>query len=202
MALKCAPIVFASSEFPFFKKNALGRDVEANEMYMKQQAVVSNCLQPHELQPARFLCPWNFPGKNTRVGCHFPLQGIFPIQGWNPCLLNIEQADSLPTEPPGKPRSKYEFLLFLYFLYSVSKIVCFHSLNSSDSVPRDHSPPQHTHTHTQTHGGRACDCTHVFVYTNGLQFEVTFSFLGRLGQREDMLVYEERAAFLDSIVKI
>ena len=35
MALKCAPIVFASSEFPFFKKNALGRDVEANEMYMK-----------------------------------------------------------------------------------------------------------------------------------------------------------------------
>ena len=28
----------------------------------------------------RLLCPWNFPGKNTGVGCHFLLQGIFPIQ--------------------------------------------------------------------------------------------------------------------------
>ena len=28
------------------------------------------------LQPARLLCPWDFPGKNTGVGCHFLLQGI------------------------------------------------------------------------------------------------------------------------------
>ena len=35
-------------------------------------------LQPHGLQPARPLCPWDFPGKNTGVGCHAPLQGIFP----------------------------------------------------------------------------------------------------------------------------
>ena len=26
------------------------------------------------LQPTRFLCPWNFPGKNTGVGCHFLFQ--------------------------------------------------------------------------------------------------------------------------------
>ena len=25
----------------------------------------------------QFLCPWDFPGKNTEVGCHFLLQGIF-----------------------------------------------------------------------------------------------------------------------------
>ena len=30
--------------------------------------------------PARFLCPWDSPGKNTGVGCHFLLQGIFPAQ--------------------------------------------------------------------------------------------------------------------------
>ena len=30
-------------------------------------------LQPHGLQPARLLCPWNFPGKDTGVGCHFLL---------------------------------------------------------------------------------------------------------------------------------
>ena len=28
--------------------------------------------------------PWDFPGKNTGVGCHALLQGIFPVQGANP----------------------------------------------------------------------------------------------------------------------
>ena len=42
---------------------------------------------------------WDSPGKKTRVGCHVLLQGIFPTQGLNPGLL---QADSLPSEPPGK----------------------------------------------------------------------------------------------------
>ena len=32
-------------------------------------------------------CPWDFPGKNIGEGCHFLLQGIFPTQGLNPCLL-------------------------------------------------------------------------------------------------------------------
>ena len=36
--------------------------------------------------PARFLCSWNSPGKNTGVGCHFLLQGIFSIQELNPRL--------------------------------------------------------------------------------------------------------------------
>ena len=33
--------------------------------------------------PTRFLHPWDFPGKNTRVGCHLVLQGTFPTQGWS-----------------------------------------------------------------------------------------------------------------------
>ena len=41
------------------------------------------------------LCPWDFPGKNTGVGCDFLLQGIFQTQGSNLCLLHW-QADSLP----------------------------------------------------------------------------------------------------------
>ena len=44
-------------------------------------------LQPHGPQPSGLHCTWNFPGKNTRVGCHFLLQGIFQIQVLNPCLL-------------------------------------------------------------------------------------------------------------------
>ena len=55
---------------------------------------MSNSLQPHRLQPARLLRPWDFPDKNTGVGCHFLLQGIFLNQGSNPYLLHW-QADSL-----------------------------------------------------------------------------------------------------------
>ena len=33
------------------------------------------------------LRPWDSPGKNTGVGCHAFFQGIFPTQGWNPCIL-------------------------------------------------------------------------------------------------------------------
>ena len=51
------------------------------------------------------LCPWDSPGKNTGVGCHPLLQGIFPTQESNPCLLGLLhwQAGPLPLVPPGKP---------------------------------------------------------------------------------------------------
>ena len=54
-------------------------------------------------QPCQTLCdpmvcslrgssiPWDFPGKNTGVGCHFLLQGIFPTQGLNPDLPHCRQ---------------------------------------------------------------------------------------------------------------
>ena len=35
-------------------------------------------LQPHGLQPARLLCPWDSPGKNTGVGCH----SLLPSRGY------------------------------------------------------------------------------------------------------------------------
>ena len=65
---------------------------------------LSDCLLPHELQPARLLYPWDSPGKNTGVGCHFLLQGIFPTQRSNLSLLHLLhwQVDSLPLVP-GKP---------------------------------------------------------------------------------------------------
>ena len=37
------------------------------------------------------LCPWNSSGKNTGVGSHSLLQGIFLIHGLNPCLLHCRQ---------------------------------------------------------------------------------------------------------------
>ena len=52
---------------------------------------MSDSLWPHGLQPARLLCPWNSPGKNTGVGCHSLLQGIFPTQGSSSRLLHCRQ---------------------------------------------------------------------------------------------------------------
>ena len=44
------------------------------------------CATPWTLQPIRLLCPWDSPGKNTGMGCHALLQGIFLTQGLNPRL--------------------------------------------------------------------------------------------------------------------
>ena len=77
--------------------------------------VVSDSLQLLGLQPARFLCPYNFPGKNSGVGCHFLLQGIFPTQGLNPgvlCLLHCCRI--LPPEPSVKPVT-YGYGYFHFF---------------------------------------------------------------------------------------
>ena len=63
-------------------------------------------LWPHRLLPARLLHPWDSPGKNTRVGCHSLLQGMFPTQGSNPCLLRW-WADSLPLSRLGSPWCLY-----------------------------------------------------------------------------------------------
>ena len=61
---------------------------------------VFNSLQP--MEPTRLLRPWDFPGKNTGVVCHVPLQGIFLTQRSNLCLLHW-QADSLPLSHLGSP---------------------------------------------------------------------------------------------------
>ena len=52
----------------------------------------------------RLLCPWNFPVKNTGVGCHCLLQGIFPTQGSNLSLSGLRHDHTLITvcSPPQK----------------------------------------------------------------------------------------------------
>ena len=45
--------------------------------------VMSYSLRLQGLLPARLLCPWDSPGENIGVDCHFLLLGIFPVQGSN-----------------------------------------------------------------------------------------------------------------------
>ena len=68
-------------------------------------SVIPNSLQLPGLYPSMLLCPRDFPGKNTGVGCHFFLPRIFPTQGSNPCLLHW-QVDSLPLTHQGSQRVK------------------------------------------------------------------------------------------------
>ena len=61
---------------------------------------------PHGLWPTRLLSPWDSPGKNTGVGGHVCLQGIFQTQGSNLCLLHW-QVGSLPLSHLGSPLPVY-----------------------------------------------------------------------------------------------
>ena len=90
--------------------------------------VVSDSLRPHGLQPIRLICPWDTPGKNFGVGCHFLLQGIFLTQGSNPhhlCLLHW-QAGSLLLVPPEKPWQQHWILTSIVALLSVGACASLH----------------------------------------------------------------------------
>ena len=44
--------------------------MQESKKWKWSRSVVPNPQQPHRLQPSRLLRPWDFPGKNTGVGCH------------------------------------------------------------------------------------------------------------------------------------
>ena len=75
---------------------------------LKRGRLWTACAPPHTREhvssvvsdslPTRLLCLWDYQGKNTAVGCHALLQGIFLTQETNLCLLWLLhwQVDSLP----------------------------------------------------------------------------------------------------------
>ena len=88
---------------------------------------------PTDNSPTRLLYPWDSPGKNTGVGCHFFFQGIFLTQGSNPyllCLL-LWKVDSFPRAPPGKPFgiighfkfSHYFKIIFQFYIFKYCLVV-------------------------------------------------------------------------------
>ena len=100
--------------------------------YLRAHSVTSvtpDSLGLYELLPAKLLCSWDAPGKNTGVGCHALLQGIFSTQGLNlgllclrPCrqiLYHWATRDQtcklgvLTAEPPGNSQSS----VIMYILW-------------------------------------------------------------------------------------
>ena len=55
---------------------------------------------PWTVACTRLLCPWDFLGKSTGVGCYFLPQGIFPDPGIEPRSPAL-YTDALPSEPQG-----------------------------------------------------------------------------------------------------
>ena len=66
--------------------------------------VLSDSLQPHGLQPARFLYPWGFSRQEYWSGLPCPPPGNLSNPSIELRSLAL-QADSLPSEPPGKPKN-------------------------------------------------------------------------------------------------
>ena len=111
----CADRSLVPKKVPtIYIKSCLGREKRDIHKYMYTYclvtSVVSDSVQPYGLQLVRLLCPCNSLGKKTGVDCHFFPQGIKP--GF-PTL----QADSLLSEPLGKPR--IYFASWLLVLISV-----------------------------------------------------------------------------------
>ena len=70
-------------------------------LLLLSRSVVSDSLQPHGPQPARFLCPWDFPGKNLEWVAISLSRGY----SWPGELTHVSclAGEFLTTEPPGKP---------------------------------------------------------------------------------------------------
>ena len=67
-------------------------------------SVISDSLQPHGLWPTRLLCPWGFSRQEHSSGLPCPSPGDLPKPGTEPRCPAL-QADSLLSEPPGKPKN-------------------------------------------------------------------------------------------------
>ena len=112
-------------------------------------SVMTKSLRPHGLQLTRLLYPWDSPGKNTGVSCHFLLQGIFLTQELNPHLLCPKMVGGFfTTEPLGKllhlntVQFKYIFTIHIY----THNFVYIHI---------------HMHVYVYTH---VCVCVYIYIY--------------------------------------
>ena len=64
-------------------------------------SVMSDSVRPHRCQPTRLRCPWDSPGKNTGVGCHFLLQCTKVKSESEVTQLCPTLSDPMDCSPPG-----------------------------------------------------------------------------------------------------
>ena len=75
-------------------------------------SVVSDSVRTHRRQPTRYPCPWDSPGKNTGVGCHFLLQCMTvksPSDGARSCTTLSDPRTAAYQAPPSIGFSRQEY---------------------------------------------------------------------------------------------
>ena len=77
MAAHQAPLSLGFSRQEHWSGLPFPSPVHESEKWKWSRSVMSDSSRPHGLQPTRLLCPWDFLGKNTGVGCHCFLWGIY-----------------------------------------------------------------------------------------------------------------------------
>ena len=88
---------------------------------------MSDCLLLYRLRHVSLLCPWESPGKNTGVGYHSLLQGIFPTQGLNLhllCLLHWQASSLLLVLP--------RIYIIMHIVFVVQLLSCVRLYNPMD----------------------------------------------------------------------
>ena len=136
-------------------------------------------LWPQGLCSTRLLCPWNFPSKNTGVGCHFLLQGIFQTQGSNPSFLRLLrwQAGSLPLHHQGSPIRAVADVFYFYLLrtrypetspsLSLDVFCCYGSCHNGPVSQFSHSVVSNSlRPHESQHARPPCSSPTPGVYSN------------------------------------
>ena len=69
-------------------------------LLLLRRSVVSDSVRPHRRQPTRLPRPWDFPGKNTGVGCHFLLQ-CMKVKSESESEFASDSSDPMNCSPPG-----------------------------------------------------------------------------------------------------
>ena len=112
-------------------------------------------LWPFGLELSRFLYLWDYPGKNTGVGCHALLQGIFPTQGLNPCLLCLLHRQATLV-PPGVQVCMYicvyilSYSSLLWSCWNLRQIIFFLCSDPPSTVSKLWSPSLLTQSYSLT----------------------------------------------------
>ena len=126
------------------------------------------------------LCPWDSPGKNTGMGSHFLLQGIFQTQGSNLCLLGLlhSQAGSLLLAPPGKSLETCQQHLKELMTPPLEKEMAAHSSILAWKIPWTAEPGRLLSVGSQRVRTRLSDFTFTFSLENSSLGSVIFQSSG------------------------
>ena len=93
-----------------WQDEALARDGVSREVPCSALKGVSDSVRPHSRQPTRLPCPWDSPGKNTGVGCHFLLQCMkVKLKSLSRVLLLATSWTAAHQGPPSMGFSRQEY---------------------------------------------------------------------------------------------